>query len=219
MHCGGLQRPRSGLRNPAATQRVNSLDAAEYTQHRFQELSLPGVVTSNRLFSRCQFHGCDFRDSVWETCEFYDCLFERCDFSLANWGYSKLEDVSFQECKLLGVDWAKVNWPSFISNPSVGFQHCLLNDASFFDLALAEVSFTNCRALGTDFRQANLSGADFSSSDLSGASFGNTNLTNANFAGATNYDINVQSNKVQGARFDRLEATRLLAGFGIRFTD
>ncbi len=198
---------------------MSGFSEPQYNDHSFQELNLNAESFANLLFTGCRFNGCDFRNTTWETCEFYDCQFERCDFSLTNWSYSKLEDVSFDECKLLGIDWAKVNWPSFITNPSIAFRSCLLNDASFYDLALAEVELTDCRANNTDFRLANFSGANFSNTDFAGATFGNSNLSNANFNGASNYSINVQSNKVNGARFNRLEATNLLSSFGVVLLD
>jgi fluoroquinolone resistance protein len=61
--------------------------------------------------------------------------------------------------------------------------------------------------------------ADFSLSDFKGALFGNTHLEGANFTDSTNTFIDIRSNYLKGAIFNRYVALFLLESMGIVLVD
>ncbi len=135
------------------------------------------------------------------------------------WSYSRFVDCTFEGCKLVGIDWTKASWPTVSGLPSVNFKTCVLNDASFYGLNLQNVVMDDCKIHDCDFRDADLSHAAFCYSDLTHSQFVNTNLSKADFTEATNYDIDIHTNNIKGAKFTRFEAVRLLERLGIELVD
>jgi uncharacterized protein YjbI with pentapeptide repeats len=78
---------------------------------------------------------------------------------------------------------------------------------------------TSCFAKDVDFRHANLTQSNFSDTDFRYSLFHNTNLNKANFVGASQFNIDITSNDVSNAKFERLEALNLLAGLDIELVD
>jgi uncharacterized protein YjbI with pentapeptide repeats len=76
-----------------------------------------------------------------------------------------------------------------------------------------------CRAKEVDFRNGSFIKADFSGSDFKGALFGNNHLEAANFTDTSNTMIDVRSNHLKGAIFNRHEALFLLESMGIVLVD
>ncbi len=55
--------------------------------------------------------------------------------------------------------------------------------------------------------------------DFTDAAFLNTNLSKVDFTYAEKFNIDIKNNILEGAKFNRYEAVRLLSGFGIDFVD
>lgn len=178
------------------------------------ELSLTGNV-----FDSCEFVSCDFSNAVFKSCEFIDCSFDKCNLNSLSVSNSKFSDVVFTECKMLGVDWTKAYWRDLALGSLLKFNQCMINSSSFYGLSQTEIAIKACRAHDVDFREADFTKANFQDTDLSNSLFSNTNLTGAKFAGAINYDININRNKVENASFSRYEAVRLLYALGINLVD
>jgi uncharacterized protein YjbI with pentapeptide repeats len=133
--------------------------------------------------------------------------------------YSKISDLMFRDCKLVGVDWSKVDWPRMQFSAPMAFHQCVLNDASFFGLSLADFVMEGCRAHHVDFREADLSHAKLMGTDFSHSLFHHTNLTGADFSDAEAYSIDVLNNIVKHAIFSRMEAVNLLYSLDIELVD
>ena len=73
----------------------------------------------------------------------------------------------------------------------------------------------DCKLHSVDFTDADCSDAYFAQSDLYRSIFYNTNLTRADFNHASSYAIDVNENRIKGARFSLPEAISLLDGLGI----
>lgn len=84
---------------------------------------------------------------------------------------------------------------------------------------LQRVSFEKCVAEEVDFRGANLTGANLTFTDFSGSFFKHTVLERADFTHASNYQIDVNLNKVKGARFMLPEAISLLRSLDIELLE
>jgi fluoroquinolone resistance protein len=191
----------------------------EYLSHTFTSQNWGGREIANKEFDSCTFRECDFSGAVFSKCKFIDCQFFQCNFSLAKITLSKFFDVVFDECKLVGMDWTKAGWSSLALTSPIKFHKCILNDSSFFGLALEELVMEECKAHDVDFRECNLTEANFSHTDFAHSLFRKTNLTRANFAEAINCDIDIYINEIKGAKFCRYEAVRLLEGLGIELVD
>ncbi len=161
-------------------------------------------------FEGCQFQDCNFTETVFKKCKFIDCSFLRCNLSLMKVAQSQFTDVLFDACKLIGVDWTRAAWSRLRLSASITFNQCILNDSSFFGLMLDEIVMEECKAQDVDFRDGSFAKAVFCHTDFTNSLFGKTNLTGADFSEATNYDIDIFSNKISKARFSRYESVRLL---------
>jgi fluoroquinolone resistance protein len=194
-------------------------DKKEYWSEEFVDLDYSGVTISATEFDGCTFKGCNFSETVFDRCNFVDCEFTNCNLGMANIEYSKFSDVVFTESKLIGIDWTKISLPNLVFSSPVKFFKCVLNDCSFFGLALREIVIEECKAHHADFRDGDFSNANFTYTDFSGCLFSSTNLSGANFSEASGYDIDIYQNTIKGAKFTRFEAVRLLDGLEIELVD
>lgn len=192
---------------------------SEYWSETFKDMELPGAVLANREFESCAFTGCDFSNITFDHCKFIDCTFSQCNLSVADLGYSRLLDVIFHECKLVGINWTRASWPSMGLHSPLQFYKSILNDCSFFGLAMQELVMEECKVQQADFREGDFSRSRFSYTDFTGSLFGKSNLTEADFSEATAYDIDVYQNTLTGAKFTRYEAVRLLESLGLELVD
>ena len=191
----------------------------EYLSNNFNNLNLSGKEVCFSEFDGCTFIECDFSETLFKKCKFIDCCFVKCNLSVVKMEYSKFSDVIFDECKVIGVDWTKASWPNIALCSSIKFHKCILNDSSFFGLNLEQIVIEGCKAHDVDFREGGFGDANFSYTDFSYSLFSKTNLTGANFTEATNYNIDIYSNEIKGAKFCRYEAVSLLDSLGIELVD
>lgn len=194
-------------------------DGSEYISKRFTDLRLANTQFSSIEFDGCTFRGCDFTETHLDRCKFIDCHFVQCNFSNTLLGYSRFSQISFTDSKLIGLDWNKANWPSFAMPAAISFERCILNSSSFMGLELGSLQLLECKAHEVDFRECNLADANFRFTDFTCSQFNNTNLAEADFCEALNYDIDVFSNNLKGAKFSRIEAVNLLESVGIELFD
>jgi len=191
----------------------------DYYEHEFFKVTATAQRFSGIEFEQCQFIECDFSHSQFSNCRFIDCEFINCNLSDLSWNYSSLEGVDFKGCKLNSIVWGQVNWPQLALTAPVSFKDCELSHSSFFELQLKALTMTSCFAKDVDFRHANLAQSNFSDTDFRDSLFHQTNLRKANFVGATQFNIDITSNDVSNAKFERLEALNLLTGLDIELVD
>ncbi len=169
----------------------------EYYSQSFNTLESNGEHLSNLEFEDCTFIKCDFSDAVMLKCRFINC--------------------SFVDCNMNSIKVA--HWPSIASFEALKFNGCLISYSSFYGLELQEIVIQECKALEVDFREGNFNGSDFSHTNFGGSLFAKTRLKKVNFEEATDYQIDVLNNDIQGAKFSRYEAVNLLQGLGIELLD
>jgi uncharacterized protein YjbI with pentapeptide repeats len=201
------------------TPRLPFSDADEFLERQFADIDLTRGNLSGKTFEGCTFNACDFSELKLLQCKFVECEFKLCNLSLVNVQSSRFRSVALQECKALGIDWTRADWPRFPGLAQLKFHKCILNDSSFFGLALEECVFDYCKARDVDFREANLTDARCSFTDFAGALFGKTNLSGADFSDAIDYEIDIFNNLIKGAKFSRSEAVRLLTSLQIVLVD
>ncbi len=191
----------------------------EYWSKIFEGVDIAGEVISSVSFEDCTFSGCNFSNATFNRCVFIDCEFLNCNLSVTDVGYSKFSGVVFRESKAVGMDWTKATWPDLLLSSLIRFVDSVINESSFMGLSLQELAVEGCVAHNVDFRDGDFSGSCFQGTDFSGALFSSTNLSKANFSGASNYDIDIFSNNIKKAKFDRLEAISLLSSLDVEFVD
>lgn len=178
-----------------------------------------GASIAGKEFDGCTFRDCNFTEATFSRCTFSDCLFEHCNLSLVDLDYSRFSDVEFIGCKLVGVDWTRANWPQMLFSSPIRLIETILNESSFFGLTLQELVLEGCKAINVDFREGDFSSAQFTGTDFSGALFHRTNLSAVDFVDACDYSIDLFNNQIQGAKFDRFEALRLLDCLDVELID
>jgi uncharacterized protein YjbI with pentapeptide repeats len=191
----------------------------EYVSETFVGLDLTNEHLVRKEFDSCVFKECDFSNTIIESCKFIECEFLNCNLSLVNPKYSKFMDVTFNESKLVGVDWTKATWSNMHLPAPIEFYKCVLNDCSFYGLYLAELKMEDCRAHDVDFREGDFHESNFSSTDFTSSIFNGADLSTANFEFAENYYIDINTTRIQHAKFSRHEAVNLLESLDIELLD
>lgn len=188
---------------------------AEYSSESFKKIRYEAGRVQYKEFYDCVFANCSFRESIFAACKFNDCTFEDCDLSLVRFEGSAFSDTTFIRSKVIGVNWTLAAWSQFMSESPIRFHECAVDFSAFIGLTLRKIVFNKCSAKEVEFSEADLTGANFTGTDLAKSRFSRTNLTRANFEGATNYMIDLATNKVTKARFSLPEALSLLYGLDI----
>lgn len=194
-------------------------EEAEFYLKAFQGLDYAEGKLASKTFEECTFTRCSFSDAILDHCKFIDCTFNACDLSNVKVNASKFQGVTFNECKVIGVDWARADWPRYAAPAKLTFRKSVVNYSSFFDLNLQELVLEECKARNVDFRQGDFARANFTYSDFAESLFGKTKLMGADFSEATNYVMDIRESQVKGAKFTRTEASGLLYGLGIELVD
>ncbi|WP_339673544.1 pentapeptide repeat-containing protein [Dasania marina] len=198
---------------------MNLAEKSEYWSEHFKGLDFSAQAITAIDFEGCTFKGCDFSEATFNKCNFVDCEFINCNLSLVNIAYSKFSEVYFRESKLIGVNWTKAWWSGLLLSSPIKFYRSILNDSSFYGLAMKDLVLEECKAHDVDFREGDFSCSNFTYTDLSGSLFSNSNLSGADFSEASNYDINIYQNAIKQAKFSRFEAVRLLDSLEIELVD
>jgi fluoroquinolone resistance protein len=192
---------------------------SEYFSKNFREIDFSNQEITSREFEECHFTECNFSDAIFKDCKLIDCTFAKCNFSNVKLAHSRFVGVNFDECKVIGVDWTRATWSNFSLPAPLKFSQCIINDSSFMGLDLAEIVIEHCKAHDVDFRDGTFIEANFTYTDFSNSLFSNSNLSSVDFSEASNYDIDIHSNIIKGAKFSSHEAVRLLNSLEIELVD
>lgn len=191
----------------------------QYFAETFTNLELQELMCRGTEFEKCSFVECNFTSAIFAHCNFINCSFTRCELSLISLPYTRLFGLTFLECKLVGVDWTRATWSAYHQDFEISFRQSIINDSSFFGLTLHNLLLDDCKVQDVDFREGDFSAAIMIYSDFTHSVFMRTNLQGADFTEATEYSINVLENKLQGAKFSKLEAMYLLESLGIELVE
>jgi fluoroquinolone resistance protein len=163
-------------------------------------------------YEYCTFDQCNFSTLDLKGINFENCSFIGCDISNVKVSGVSFQQVRFENCKMLGIHF-------HASNPFLmefSFLNCQLDYCSFYTLKVKKTKFINCRLTEADFTQADLTASDFQGSDLSGAIFDQTIAEKVDFRNALNFSIDLERNRIKGARFDMDGLPGLLGKYGIK---
>jgi fluoroquinolone resistance protein len=185
---------------------------AEHTNLAFEGLNVQQKEVIANEFDKCVFKRCRFSETTFRKCRFLNCTFRNCDLNLMRVPGSSFIEAQFEDSKAIGVDWTEASW-GFLS--SIRFLRCTVNYSIFTDLDLRKARIEGCVAEEVDFRGANLTGVNLSYTDFIGSFFKHTVLEQADFTHAKNYKIDVNMNRLKGAKFMLPEAISLLYSLDI----
>jgi len=194
-------------------------DGADCFAEDFEKTDLSNEMVRNAEFEECTFTSCDFSGTLFRSCRFIDCRFLNCNMSVMKLTDSIISGCEFISSKMIGIDWTMCDWKSYINNEPMRFKQCILNDSNFYGLINDRIEIKECSAKELDFCSGSFKNANFSSSDFHGTIFGDTHLEYANFKDAFNINIDLKSNYLKGAVFNKEEAFYLLESMGIILAD
>ena len=117
------------------------------------------------------------------------------------------------------MQWSNADWGALSIDAPVSFNSCELSNCSFYELTLKSLKLIHCFAKNVDFRHANLKQSTFTGSNFRDSEFFQTTLTECDFVGATEFNIDLNSNALAGAKFERFEALNLLTSLNIELCD
>lgn len=189
-------------------------DQSEYDSKTFHGLELKKAVLEDLTFYACRFEDCDFNEATFRRSRFVECAFSRCDLSMVEVTDAEFSEVEFEETLVLGVNWSVISQTLMLPS-TLRFSGCTLNYATFKNLNLSGSAFDGCVAHEVDFKGVKLTKASFVGTDLARSTFQGNDLSEVDLRGAKNYQIDVRTNQVKGARASFPEVIGLLAGLGI----
>ncbi len=166
---------------------------------------------SGESFENVLFSCCDFACADLSGLKFENCVFEDCRFSAAAVQKTLFNGVKFIRCQMRGLN-LRVCYRLTLS---VGFEDCLLEEASFYGLPLRKTLFANCSLRRCVFTEADLSGAVFARCDLSGAFFHRTRLEKTDFVSSFGFVIDPDDNFLRKAKFSSLTLAGLLQKYDL----
>ncbi|MGD9152274.1 MAG: GNAT family N-acetyltransferase [Gammaproteobacteria bacterium] len=191
----------------------------EYFNKTFKEMDLAQKTVPEKIFEKCKFIKCNFNETNFQKCRFCDCEFISSNLSVIKIKGCTFSEAVFDNSKVIGINWAEATWPKIKLACTIGFFKCDISHSTFPGLNLREINIVECRAHDVDFREADLTCANLTYSDFENSMFIESNLTEADFTFAENYRIDVNFNKIKGAKFMLPEAVSLLQGLDIELVD
>ena len=165
-------------------------------------------------YENCHFINCDFSGANLSDFAFVDCMFTGCNLSLAKLNKTAFREVRFKDCKMLGLHFEHCNGFGL----AFRFEHCILNDSSFYQTKIKQTHFRSCQMLAVDFTETDIAESIFDHCDLQHTTFDRTILEKADLRTAFNYQINPETNRIKKAKFSLPEVVGLLAKYDISIT-
>ena len=163
-------------------------------------------------FASCRFEHCDMALLADAHYEFVDCELVSCSCVGMPLDGTIFDNVRFEECRLTGMDFSAVNRFLF----SASFIRCALDFAVFSKNNLNGFLFSGCSIREASFIEASMKTVTFEECDLKGTLFERCNLEKADFTTAVGYFLDLELNRVKGARFSLPEAANLLMKYDIK---
>lgn len=185
-----------------------------YSDHKIIDADFSSTTLFDNSYERCTFTNCDFVECTLDSCNFDNCTFISCNLSILKIKDSTFRNVKFKNSKMVAINWSKASIPI-----SIGFDNCIINNSSFYQLDLRKIGITDCTAKNVDFEGTNLQGAILYNTDFEGSSFIKTNLQFADFSTSKNYYIDPRNNNIRKAKFSIPEAFSFFAALGVDLVD
>jgi len=178
----------------------------------FKKLDFISTPLKLDEYDNCTFIACNFENQNLTNYMFVDCEFVDCNLSLIKVPNTAFKAVQFTNCKLLGIDFSESN--PFLLN--MNFDSCIMNLTSFYQLKFKQKKFKNCTLNEADITESDLSESVFEDCDLKRAIFDRSILIKTDFKTAHNFSIDVENNKIKGAKFSKANLAGLLTKYQLK---
>lgn len=175
----------------------------------------PGEVLANAEFEDCVFRRCRWTGVRVENCRFNACTLERCSLSGVVFSFTTMKDAWLVGCAVRGVAWGGLQGKTGVFQPIAKIENSSFRYSDFSGMALNGFDWTGAELQQCTFDETRLAGASFSGVRLGASRFTRCDLQKADFRGAEEYVIDLESNRLKGARFSFPDVVRLLDGTGI----
>ena len=177
------------------------MNSRVFTAHEFEEAE----------YYNCRFLSCNFRQANIGKTVFEKCCFERSELLQVGLSRTGFHGVEFKDYKLIGVNFNDANEFGF----DVGFENSIVDACSFDGLSFEGKTFNHVRFLNNDFVCVNFAHSLFLDCDFKNSTFERSNLGKCDFRTSVNFSIDLEHNKIKGAKFDLHSVIGLLGKYGI----
>jgi uncharacterized protein YjbI with pentapeptide repeats len=161
-------------------------------------------------YENCTFNSCNFAEKNLSDFKFKDCI-NSCNLSLVKLNNTMFRDVSFKDFKMLGLRFDACNEFGL----SFSFDICQLNHSSFYKTKIKKTVFKNSQLQETEFSEADLASATFNNSNLKRVIYDQTKLEKSDFRTAYNCSIDLETSRIEKAKFSFMGIAGLLENYDI----
>lgn len=184
----------------------------QYTSDKlFENIDFKVTSIKKGVYENCRFKNCELSEVSLAEYQFIDCQFDSCNLSLVDLSMTTLNNISFKISKMIGLRFDTCNQFAL----SFSFDHCSLNNSSFYKTKIRKTVFTECNLSDTDFTECDLSEAVFNNCDFKGALFERTIVEKADLSTSFNFTIDPENNRIKKAIFSPGNIIGLLSRYDI----
>lgn len=175
----------------------------------------PGELLENAEFEDCVFDHCRWLGTRVKNCRFNACTFDHCNFSGVVFSFTTMKDAWMLNSAFRSMAWGGLQGKSGVFQPFGKIKNCAFRYNDFSGMALNGFDWTGAELQQCTFDDTRLAGASFYGVRLGGTRFTRCDLQKADLRTAEEYAIDLETNKLKGARFSFPDVVRLLDGTGI----
>ena len=164
----------------------------------------------------CEFRNCAFEELTLNRCAFRDCKFVKCNIVGIRAKYSQMKNTEFYGCNLIGVHWGELMSARNVVGIMSKLSDCFLKYAAFTNMNFVRFDFSSNVIQESTFIECNLKESSFRGCQLERTQYTNCDMRKADFRDASGYQIDIQSNRLENAKFSFPEVIDLLNCLGIK---
>ena len=161
------------------------------------------------------FDHCRWLGTRVQNCRFNACTFDHCNFSGVVFSFTTMKDAWLLNSAFRSMAWGGLQGKSGVFQPFGKIKNCAFRYNDFSGMALNGFDWTGAELQQCTFDDTRLAGASFYGVRLGRTRFTRCDLQKADLRTAEEYAIDLETNKLKGARFSFPDVVRLLDGTGI----
>lgn len=182
-----------------------------YENKNFKNLKFKNYILKNTEFINCSFTNCTFEDCKLIATSFSDCSFDKCIIlNIKTDGNSQIQETDFTKCQLTGIQWSELSPDYGFADPIRRLKECHLKYNTFSNMTFRKFDFSKNEIYDSMFAKCNLTECKFKQCKLDRTEFLECNLKKSDFRSASNYQIDIMTCALIGARFSIPEVLDLL---------
>lgn len=187
-----------------------------YENETIENVKMNHEVLEDAEFVDCIFVNCALEDCSVDRCSFIECKFINCNIISLKSKYSYVKYAEFEKCNLIGIHWNELLPDGRIIEPIRKLSHNTLKYNIFINLKFMRFDFSQNIIQDSTFEECDLRECSFKGDRLERTHFSNCDLRKSDFREASEYQIDITSNKLKGAYFSFPEVINLLSVLEIK---